>query len=223
MTSFGTTKSGRTDERSKRLQEAKPYDRSRSDGSTERGRYPQPSREAFGRGDRPDVPQRLCTEVAARTRNCVVFPRASWTACAIRRGDEPDEPELRCEAGRLRSATRGPSGPVSQRPAQRRRDGRASAQIPTAGRRGLYRQGAGEDAGIPHREAQEPEDRAALSLDRAFDRDGQSLLRLRVRPRFRAVLPQILQLLSDRCPAAQVAALAAPSVHRGRSPRRLPL
>src|SRR5216683_5370375 len=75
MTSFGTTKSGRTDERSKRLQEAKPYDRSRSDGSTERGRYPQPSREAFGRGDRPDVPQRLCTEVAARTRNCVVFPR----------------------------------------------------------------------------------------------------------------------------------------------------
>ena len=27
----------------------------------------------------------------------------------------------------------------------------------------------------------------------------------------------------DRCPAAQVAALAAPSVHRGRSPRRLPL
>ena len=38
-------------------------------------------------------------------------------------------------------------------PAQGRRDGRASAQIPTAGRRGLYRQGAGEDAGIPHREA----------------------------------------------------------------------
>src|SRR5216684_763758 len=122
--------------------------------------------------------------------------------------------------------------------------------------------------------AQEPDDRAALSLDRAFDRDGQSLLRLRVRPRFRAVLPQILQLLSvqcqavpersrirqmptrparhcvrgarqwrpelrrprtpaedlrrplgaqDRCPAAQVAAFAAPSVHRGRSPRRLPL
>src|SRR5260370_25910720 len=68
-------------------------------------------------------------------------------------------------------------------PAQGRRDGRASAQIPTAGRRGLYRQGAGEDAGIPHRETQEPEDRAALSLDRAFDRDGQSLLRLRVRPR----------------------------------------
>src|SRR6266436_6297894 len=113
----------------------------------------------------------------------MVFPRASWTACAIRRGDEPDEPELRCEAGRLRGATRGPSGPVSQRPAQGRGDGRASAQIPTPGRRGLYRQGTGEDAGVPHREAQEPEDRAALSLDvrstamvnhyyvYAFDRD----------------------------------------------------
>src|SRR5260370_15280175 len=131
----------------------------------------------------------------------MVFPRASWTACAIRRGDEPDEPELRCEAGRLRGATRGPADPVSQRPAQRRRDGRASAQITTPGRRGLYRQGAGEDAGVPHREAHEPEDRAALSLDRAFDRDGQSLLRLRVRPRFRAVLPQILQLLSVQCQA----------------------
>src|SRR6267154_2307670 len=199
--------SGRTDERSKRLQEANPYDRSLGDDNTERGRYPQPSREAFGRGDRPDVPQRLCTEVAARTRNCVVFPRASRTACAICGGDEPD-------------------------------------------------------------------DRAALPLDRTLDRDGQSLLRLRSRPRLRAVLPQVLQLLSlqcqavperprirqmptrparycvrgarqwrpelrrprapaedlrrpfgakDRWPAAQVAALAAPSVHQRRSPSRLPL
>src|ERR1700716_2828712 len=122
--------SGRTDERSKRLQEANPYDRSLGDDNTERGRYPQPSREAFGRGDRPDVPQRLCTEVAARTRNCVVFPRASRTACAICGGDEPDEPELRCEAGKLRGTTRASAGSVSQRPAQRRGDGRASAQIP---------------------------------------------------------------------------------------------
>src|SRR4030081_635306 len=89
---------------------------------------------------------------------------------------------------------------VQFRKGQRKRgDGRASAQIPARGRRGLCRQGAGEDAGVPHREAQEPDDRAALSLDRAFDRDGQSLLRLRVRPRFRAVLPQILQLLSVQC------------------------
>src|SRR3982075_4002101 len=81
--------SGRTDERSKRLQEANPYDRSLGDDNTERGRYPQPSREAFGRGDRPDVPQRLCTEVAARTRNCVVFPRASRTVFRTEKRKSP--------------------------------------------------------------------------------------------------------------------------------------
>ena len=35
---------------------------------------------------------------------------------------------------------------------------------------GVHRQGAKEDASIPHREAHEPKDRPALSLDRAIDR-----------------------------------------------------
>jgi hypothetical protein len=44
-------------------------------------------------------------------------------------------------------------------------------------RGGVHRQGAGEDASIPHREAQEPEDRSALSLDRALDRHGDEISR----------------------------------------------
>ena len=49
--------------------------------------------------------------------------------------------------------------------------------------------------------AREPEDRPALSLDRAAQRDGEPLLRLRRGPRFRPVLPQVLQLLSVQCQA----------------------
>src|SRR5437660_12229179 len=58
MTSSGKTRLSGTDDRSKRLQEAKPHDRSQGNDSTERGRYCQRSCEAFGRRDRPDVPQR---------------------------------------------------------------------------------------------------------------------------------------------------------------------
>src|SRR5947207_15468765 len=52
---------------------------------------PQRSREAFGRGDRPDVLQYLCAQAAARARNCMVFPRALRTAGAVCGRDEPYE------------------------------------------------------------------------------------------------------------------------------------
>src|ERR1700720_4432211 len=84
--------SDRTDERSKRLQEAKPHDRSRRDDSTERGRYCRPTCEAFGRRDRPDVRQHLCAAIASRAGGGVVLPRASGAAAAVRSSDVPDEP-----------------------------------------------------------------------------------------------------------------------------------
>src|SRR5712691_11016786 len=118
-----------TDERSKRLQEAKPYDRSQGDDSTERGRYPQPSREAFGRGDRPDVPECLCAVAADRAGSCAVLPGTSRAAAAVRGADEPDQPELCSEAGRLRSAARDTSRAIPQRPAQGRGDGGAAAPL----------------------------------------------------------------------------------------------
>src|SRR6266700_7521969 len=40
------------------------------------------------------------------------------------------------------------------------------------------RQGSGEDACVPYREAPEPDDRPAISLDREVDRNGEPLLRL---------------------------------------------
>src|SRR6266566_2273374 len=102
MTSSGKTRLSGTDDRSKRLQEAKPHDRSQGNDSTERGRYCQRSCEAFGRRDRPDVPQRLCAAAATRTRSCMVFPRASRTAAAIGGADEADKPGLCVGVGRLR-------------------------------------------------------------------------------------------------------------------------
>ena len=59
----------------------------------------------------------------------------------------------------------------------------------------LRGQGPGEDAGLPHREAPQPDDRADLSLDRAHHGDGQPLLLLRRRRGLRPVLPQVLHLL----------------------------
>src|SRR3972149_2286291 len=79
--------------------------------------------------------------------------------------------------------------------------GRASVQIREGRRGGVRRQGSGEDQGLPHREAQEPEDWPALSVDRALERDGEPLLCLCGGPRFRPVLPQVLHLLSIQCQA----------------------
>src|SRR5437016_3217241 len=49
------------------------HDRSRGDDSTERGGDCQPSCAADGRGDRPDVSQRVCAGPSVRTRDCRVF------------------------------------------------------------------------------------------------------------------------------------------------------
>src|SRR6266850_8534782 len=51
------------------------HDRSRADDSTERGRDHQPC-QADGRGDRPDVPQRVRAGLAVRAGNRP--PHASW-------------------------------------------------------------------------------------------------------------------------------------------------
>src|SRR5712692_1500910 len=50
------------------------HDRSQGDDSTERSRDRQPSCEADGRGDRPDVPQRVCAWPPVRTGDCPVLP-----------------------------------------------------------------------------------------------------------------------------------------------------
>jgi hypothetical protein len=50
--------------------------------------------------------------------------------------------------------------------------------------------------GVPDRTAPQPENGTALSVDRAPQRDGQQLLRLRRRSGFWTVLSQVLQLLS---------------------------
>src|ERR1700740_509659 len=77
------------------------HDRSRGNDSTERGRDCRPACQAPGRRDRQDVPQRVCTWLAIRTRDYWVFPQSSWAAAAVGGTDEPDDPELCGEAGGL--------------------------------------------------------------------------------------------------------------------------
>jgi len=55
--------------------------------------------------------------------------------------------------------------------------------------------------GVPHRAPPKPDDGSALPVDRAAQRDGEQLLHLRRGPGLRAVLPEILQLLSLQCQA----------------------
>jgi hypothetical protein len=156
--------SDRTDKQSKRLREAKPSDRSRGHDSTKRGRYPQPSCEAFGRGDRPDVPQRLCA-LAVDRAGVVQFFRGH-------RGQLVPSAALMNPMGRSLWRSWKASWPpdtsraVPQGAAQRRGDGRAFAQILPRGRCGVCRQGAGENAGVPHRKAPESADWPNLPLDR---------------------------------------------------------
>src|SRR5260370_566948 len=77
------------------------HDRSRGDDSTERGRDHQPSCQADGRGDRPDVPQRVRAGLAVRTGNRPLLPHASWSAATVCGADEPGDAKLCGEAGRL--------------------------------------------------------------------------------------------------------------------------
>src|ERR1700730_5917846 len=110
--------SDRTDERSRRLQEAKPHDRSPGGDSAKRGGYPSPSGEVYGRGDRSYVSHRFRAEAAARDRDRGVLPRASRAAVAVCGVDAADEPRLRCKAGELRRAARDTTGAVPQGAAQ---------------------------------------------------------------------------------------------------------
>src|SRR5215831_13985323 len=64
-----------------------------------------------------------------------------------------------------------------------------------------YRQSSGEDIGVPHRKTAQPENRSALSMDRAINRNGEPLLHLWGRSRLRPVLYQVLHLLSVQCQA----------------------
>src|SRR5712672_4342679 len=76
------------------FREAKPARRSREDDSTERCRDHQPSCEAHGRGDRPNVPQRVRAGLAVRAGNRPVLPHASWSAATVCGADEPDDAKL---------------------------------------------------------------------------------------------------------------------------------
>ena len=58
-----------------------------------------------------------------------------------------------------------------------------------------YRQGPGEDSGLPDGETAEPPDRAALPLDRPVHRSGQPVLLLLRGPGLRPLPPQVLFLL----------------------------
>ena len=102
----------------------------------------------------------------------------------VQRGDAPLRPRPRCAVGGLR-----------QGPAQGRRDARAPGSVRPPGGGVVHRPGAGEDVVVPHR-ASPRRQRRLLSVDRARDGCGQPVLRLRRRPGLRAVLPQVLLLLS---------------------------
>ena len=83
---------------------------------------------------------------------------------------------------------------------------------------------AQEKTPVPHREAPEPGHRPALSVDRAFHRHSEPLLRLRGGPRLRPVLSEVLHLLSIQCQAVPQRsrirqATTRPQRHRLRSAR----
>ena len=88
-----------TDQWPKRLQEAKPRDRSRGNGSTKRGRDPWQSRQVDGRGDRPNVSQPLCAGFAERVWGGELLPCASRATAGLVRADEPNEPAVCRGAG----------------------------------------------------------------------------------------------------------------------------
>src|SRR5216684_1606418 len=71
---------------------AKPNERSRHEGSTERGRGIEESRNAAGGGNRPDVPERVRAAAAVRTRRGAVLSSASESAVGFLGADEPPEP-----------------------------------------------------------------------------------------------------------------------------------
>jgi hypothetical protein len=160
------------------LEGAKPHDRSRSDDSTDCGRASRRSCPADGRGDRPHVPQRLRATVAMRVRGGELLPRPSRPTGGILGPDEPDQPALCGGAGPLYRAASASRRVISQRPAQRRCNGRAPTRVPAQRGGRFCRQGPREGSGLPHREAAQPADRPALSVDRQVDGDGEPLLHL---------------------------------------------
>src|SRR3981081_3232029 len=121
--------------------QAKPSNRSRRDDSTECERYPLRSRQALGRRDRPDVPQRLCPAAADGTGDCVVLPRASWQPAAVGGTDEPDEPSVCVCAGSVCDPASDSRRAVSEGGAQGRGDGEAPSPVRAGRRSGLHRQG----------------------------------------------------------------------------------
>ena len=114
------------------------------------------------------------------------------------------------------AADRGhPVGGLHQGAAQGRRHARAPAALHRGAGGGVHRPGAGEDHGVPHRETPPP-GRGRLSVDREVHRDGQPVLLLLRRRRFRAVLPQVLLLL----PVQRASCASTATTGRNGRPRR---
>src|ERR1700682_5894390 len=80
-------------------------------------------------GDRPDVPQHLCAGATVRTGDRPVLPRASWSAAAVGRPNEPADADVRGKAGGLCGPAWDCAGTISSGAAQGRGDGRASAAV----------------------------------------------------------------------------------------------
>src|SRR3954447_6073181 len=135
------------------MRQSIPKDRSRTGAgnelTTERGRSAGRSCESGGRGDRPDVPERIRATVAAgggRRQLLSLSPRLS---VCVQCADGPDQQELRRSDGCVRETGTGSGRAVSQRGTERRDCGRAFEQVYQDRRGAFYRESAGEDAGVP--------------------------------------------------------------------------
>ena len=143
---------------------------------------------------RPDVLQRVRAAAAARRRVAGLHPAPARVTDRLHRSTREDQRRVQRRDPPVCPRPAGAVGGVRQGPTQRRRDARAPGPLRPGGGGAVHRAGAGEDPGVSHR-APPRRGRRLLPMDRAHHRGGQPVLRLRRRPGFRAVLPEVQLLL----------------------------
>ena len=164
--------------------------------TTFRRRCPQAARDSGSRRHRPHVPQRLPAPAADRPRRRRLLPLPPRRDLRLLGAHGPHQQGLHRRGRALRRAGTDPPDHLRQGPAQgRRRRGVSRSRFQRHRGDRLRRQGPGEDAGLPHREAPQSRNRPDVPLDRAEHGHGQPLLLLRHRRGLRPVLPQVLHLL----------------------------
>jgi len=134
--------------------------------------------------------------LAVRAGNRPVLPHASWSAATVCGADEPDDAKLCGEAGRL---VAGHDIPLVQFEKGQRKDAVMAEHL----RRFAHEEGwcssasAGEHSGVPHRAASQPADQRRpypWIVRRSAMVNNYYIYA--VDSRLRAILPQVLQLLS---------------------------